>query len=369
MVDKIICQIDSVNMHETRQTFARRLRQARVIRRLSLRELAEALRNAVSHNALAKYENAEMMPASDTIGLLADVLQQPVDYFFRPFTINLEHVRFRKRARLSKKAEDAIREQAIEFFERYREVEELLGEVRDFDVQQKRSDVTRPEEAEEAADELRDRWELGRDALPNLVELLENRGIKIFETEVEENDCDGFSADTEVGPVVVVALKNNVLRKRMTLAHELAHIVLQMPDSLSAKEEENIVKRFAGALLLPKETFVAEFGKMRHAISLAELIEMKANFGASIMAMMMRAKQLGLISEPTFVRFCKETGSWRKLKQEPGDEAYCGNEMHSRFRQLVQRAVAEDQISMSKGAALLKQNLGAFRRDLQEVFD
>lgn len=355
-------------MNEIRQIFARRLHQARAIRGMSLRELSEALKNSVSHNALAKYENSEMMPSSETIGSLADALAQPVDFFFRPFTLNLKRIRFRKRARLSKKAEDSIREQAVEFFERYHEIEELLGEVRAFEGKDRAKAINEPDEAEVAADSLRDRWQLGRDPLPNLVELLESRGIKVYETELEENDCDGFSADTEIGPVIVLALKNNVLRKRMTLAHELAHVVLPLAASLSPKEEENIVKRFAGALLLPKETFLAEFGTMRNAVSLAELIEMKANFGASIMAIMMRAKQLGLITEGGFVRFCKQTGGWRKLKREPGDELYCGNETHSRFKQLVQRAVAEDQISMSKGAAMLRQSLGAFRRELQEVF-
>ncbi len=335
---------------------------------MSLRELSEAVRNAVSHNALAKYENSEMLPGSETIDLLAEALQQPADYFFRPFTLSLDRIRFRKRACLSKKAENSIREQATEYFERYHEIEELLGEVRKFGGKLPGKVIAMPEEAEAAATTLRERWQLGCDPLPNLVELLEKQGIKVYETELEEKDCDGFSADTEVGPVIVVALKNNVLRKRMTLAHELAHVVLRLNDSLSAKEEENVVKRFAGALLLPKETFRAEFGNMRSAISQAELIEMKVNFGASIMAIMMRAKQLGLITEPKFVRFCQQTGDWRKTKREPGDELYRGNETHSRFRQLVQRAVAEDQISMSKGAALLRQSLGAFRRELQEVF-
>lgn len=367
-VDKIVSQADFVNMDETRQTFARRLRQARTIRGMSLRNLSEALKNTVSHNALAKYENSEMMPSSETIGMLADVLMQPIDFFFRPFTLSLKQIKFRKRARLSKKAEDSIREQALEYFERYHEIEELLGEVRKFEGKHRRKPIKAVEEAEEAADSLRDRWELGRDPLPNLVELLETNGIKVYETELEENDCDGFSADTETGPVIVLASKNNVLRKRMTLAHELAHVVLPLAESLSPKEEENVVKRFAGALLLPKETFLAEFGKLRNAISLAELIEMKANFGASIMAIMMRAKQLGLISDPVFLRFCKETGAWRTARQEPGDDQYCGNETHSRFKQLVQRAVAEDQISMSKGAALLRQNIGTFRCELKEVF-
>ena len=355
-------------MNETRQIFGRRLRQARAIRGLSLRELSDLLKNAVSHNALAKYEKAEMMPGSETLGLLADALAQPLDFFFRPFTLKLEQIKFRKRARLSKKAEASIREQALEYFERYHAIEELTGEIREFEGKARSKPIATPEEADDAADALRDRWDLGRDPLPNLVELLEAQGIKVYETELEEPDCDGFSAETESGPVIVLAPTTNLLRKRMTLAHELAHVVLPLAESLSAAEEENIAKRFAGSLLLPKETFSAEFGKIRNAISLAELIEMKATFGASIFAIMMRAKQLGLISEAVFVRFCKEAVAWRSAKREPGDDRYCGNESHSRFKQLVQRAVAEDQISMSKGAALLRQNLGTFRRELQEVF-
>ncbi len=355
-------------MDETKQIFARRLNQARAMRGLSLRGLSEAMNNSVSHNALAKYENAEMMPGSETLGLLADALTQPIDFFFRPFTLNLQQIRFRKRARFGKKAQEAIREQALEYFERYHEVEELLGEAREFEGKLSRKPVKAPEEAEDAADALRDRWQLGRDPLPNLVELLETRGLKVYETDLDQKNCDGFSADTESGPVIVLAPTTNLLRKRMTLAHELAHVVLEFDDSLTEAEEENIAKRFAGALLLPKETFLAEFGKMRNAISLSELIQMKANFGASIAAMMMRAKQLGLIGEAVFVRFCKETGPWRSAKREPGDELYCGNESHSRFKQLVQRAVAEDQISISKGAALVRQSLSTFRRELQEVF-
>lgn len=338
------------------------------MRGFSLRDMSAALKNAVSHNALAKYENGEMMPGSETLGLLSDALAQPVDFFFRPFTLNLQQIRFRKRARFGKKAQEAIREQALEYFERYREIEELVGEVRQFEGRLGRKAVRTAEQAEEAADALRDRWQLGRDPLPNLVELLETRGIKVYETDLEHSDCDGFSADTETGPVIVLAPTTNLLRKRMTLAHELAHVVLPLADSLTEGAEENIAKRFAGALLLPKETFLAEIGKRRNAISLSELIEMKVNFGASIMAMMMRAKQLDLISEAVFVRFCKDTSEWRSAKKEPGDDQYRGNESHSRFKQLVHRAVAEDQISMSKGAALLRKNLGTFRRELQEVF-
>lgn len=337
---------------------------------LSLRGLAEALQGRVSHNALAKYENGEMMPGTDVLGHLADALKQPPDYFFRAFTLNLKEVKFRKRASFGLKEEKAISEQSREFFERYHEIEELLGETRKFEGKLDIEPLKNVGDAEVAARELRIRWELGFDPLPNIVELLENKGIKVYEVKVQGDGFDGFSAETEIGPVIVLGqhLNNNLLRKRMTSVHELAHIILPLAADLSEKEEESIAARFAGAFLLPKDAFIAEFGKIRKSISLAELVELKINFGASIWAIMMRAQQLGLITEAVFMRFCQTANAWRSDKREPGDDKYRGNESHSRFKQLVQRAVAEDQISLSKGAALLHQSLGDLKVDMQRLF-
>jgi Zn-dependent peptidase ImmA (M78 family) len=371
VVNKLLTACAHVMNNDPKAILAQRLRQARTMRGLSLRALAEALGGEVSHNALAKYEGEEMMPGSQLLGRLADVLGQPPDYFFRPFTLQLKRVRFRKRARLAGKAAEAICEQAREYFERYHEIEEVLGEARAFDEKLNIAPVKTPEDAEKAADALRKKWKLGCDPLPNFVELLEIKGIKVYEIDAESGDFDGFSAETDAGPVIVLSrhLNSNLLRKRMTGVHELAHIVLPLPDNLSEKDEEAIVRRFAGAFLLPKDTFIAEFGKIRKGISLEELIELKVNFGASILAIMMRARQLGLMSEAVFVRFWQQRGGkWRSAKCEPGDDRYKGNETHSRFRQLVLRAVAEDQITMTRGASLLRQPLTSLREELRELF-
>ena len=48
-------------------------------------------------------------------------------------------------------------------------------------------------EADRAAQYLRERWNLGIDPIPNLVELLEERGIKVLVVDSEEN-IDGLSA-------------------------------------------------------------------------------------------------------------------------------------------------------------------------------
>lgn len=353
---------------DIKSIFSCRLRQARTMRAFSLRDLAAALKDVVSHNALAKYENGEMMPGSDVLGQLADALGQPPDFFFRPFTLHLKDVKFRKRVRLGAKDEESIRERALEYFERYHEIEQLLGDERRFPGKLDGKSIKTLDEAEAAADELRKQWKLGRDPLANLSELLESMGIKVFEVDIQTDAFDGFCADTEAGPVIVVSNRLNLLRKRMTIVHELAHLVLHFPESVSEKDEEKLVSRFAGAFLMPKEKFIAEIGKYRKGISLAELIELKVNFGASIWAIMMRARQLNLITEAVFTRFCKVAVSWRSDKREPGDERYQGNEGHSRFRQLIHRAVAEGQISASKGAGMLNQGLGDLRKELREMF-
>ena len=183
-----------------------------------------------------------------------------------------------------------------------------------------------------------------------------------------ESDLDGFCVTAGDEQLVVIGKIGNLLRKRMTCTHELAHVVLPLADD--EKLEEAMARRFAGAVLLPRDTFTAAFGGKRHGIGLSELIELKVIFGVSIMAIMMRAWQLGLITDAAADRFFKHASQqgWRKPGHgEPGDDHYQGDETPSRFRQLVWRSVAEQRIRASKGAALLKQDLVDFRKGLKEV--
>jgi len=346
--------------------FGQRLRQARTMKGMSLRALATATENKISHNALARYERGEMAPGSATLLAVAETLEQPVDFFFRPYKAKLAEVRFRKKYAVpSGKAKAAI-EQANDFYERYREAEELAGDVLIYKPPlDMKMPIQKAEEAEDAATQLRKIWKLGLDPIPSVVSLLERVGIKVCEMDIPEG-LDGFCAHADGDPLIVLARTNNVPRKRMTCTHEMAHIVLPLPED--EKLEEKIAKRFAGAFLLPAPTFKAAFGKFRNRIGLNELIELKIEFGASIMAIMKRAEQLVMVSPQTFRNFCKFVNQhgWRK-NGEPGDMQCACEEAPTRYKQLVWRSVAEGQISMSKGAALLKQDLASFRHDLKDV--
>lgn len=362
-------------MNNKSEIFAKRLLQARKMEGISLRDLSERLDRKVSYNALNRYEKGIMMPSGEVLAALSKALGKPTDYFFHPMELELDKIEFRKRTSLGKREEDAIKERARDFFERYAEIEELTGDVRRFKNPLKNPLVKLPEEVDKFSDELRNKWELGTAPVPNIHELLEDFGIKVHEVETEDEHFDGFSAHTDLGPVVVVSskLNDNLLRKRMTMVHELAHIVLKIPEHCSRKEKEAITSRFAGAFLLPHKSFERELGKYRKAISLGELIEIKFRFGVSIMAIMYRARQLGWISESVINRFWKVASRWRSEKKEPGDNEYkehgLSNESSYRFRQLVFRGVAEGFISMSKGAALLEQSLGEFRAGFKELYE
>ena len=355
---------------ELSDVFARRLQQARTMRCLSLRGLETAMKGFVSHNALAKYERGDMLPGSDVLIALADALAQPVDFFFRPFKFGITQVRFRRKARFPTSRQKAVEQLAADYVERYRETEELVGDVRTFQSPLPAHALNSVAEAEAFADKLREVWQLGHDPLPNLFELLESKGIKVLELPDESNAFDGLSADTDAGPIVVIAahLNTNIPRKRMTEAHELGHIVLNFDPSLDEKTEEKAVAAFAGAFLLPADTFTEAFGRNRHRFTVAELVEIKGHFGVSIMAIMRRALSLGLITEPTYKRFCVLTSSWGwRTKGEPDDQRYIGCEFDGRFRQLIRRAVAEEIISLSKGAALLGEPLSRVRGDMEHV--
>lgn len=350
---------------DPKEIFGRRLAQARRMRGMSLRAVAEATGGKISYNALHRYERGEMMPGDDVLIPVADVLDKPLDFFFRPFTVELRELRFRKTTGLGVKSEDAVRELATDFFERYREIEQILGLPSRFRDPLGHAGYARPEEAEEAADKVRAQWKLGEDPLPNVIETLEANGFKIFEVEAPES-FDGFSGWTDGHPVIVLAtwLNRDIPRKRFTTLHEAAHLLVAPHTDLSGKELESFCNRFAGAMLIPANVFASDWGGVRHRISLEELIDLKRRYGMSIAAIMHRAHDLGLIDPSMYRQFCiiRKKRGWHR--DEPGE--YLGNEKSSRFEQLVLRATAEELISFDKGAALLNVPLVEFHRTLSE---
>ena len=323
---------------------------------LSLRDLEAKIDNRVTAQAISKYERDESMPSSGVLVMLADVLGVSVDHLASDSEIVLEAVDFRRKRLTNRREEAQVEAKVLDLLERYLTVEELLGLptiARDMPRDAPWPVLHDVAEAEQAAFCLRGRWELGLDPIPNLAELLEERGIKVLSMPL--SNIDGLTArvrrqDRSVASVIVVNRRNWGDRQRFTLALELGHMALEVAPNI---DSERAAQRFAGAFLMPAGTLRARIGKHRKSIGWNELFSLKRTFGVSVQAFTYRCKDLGIFANPLSRRLfneCKDRG-W---SSPPYREPWATNgEEPKRFERLCLRALAEGAISESRAAELL----------------
>lgn len=353
---------------EMKAVFAERFKSARLMKGFSLQDLADALDNKLSRQALHRYEKGEVIPDTEKIHLLSKVLDVNPDYFFRTTKVELSEVEFRKLSKMPQKESSVIKEKTKEYLSRYLELEEILGLSVEFDNPLKNFGVvTSYEQVNKAANELREVWGLGNSAIFNVVELLEDNNIKVVKLNVDDA-FDGLQTLVN-GNIPVVAYNSNKINKpdriRFTLLHELAHLLLDF-GNVTERQKEILCHQFAGAMLLPDKTIKAELGEHRNKLSINELGNIKKQYGISMQAVVMRAKDCGIINEHYTKRFFFIIKQMNWKVDEPVE--YQGVEESNRFEQLLFRALIEDQISMSKAAALNNQSLADFKKEHQMAF-
>lgn len=344
--------------------FGRRLNQARMIKGLTMEELARSVNPNLSRQAINKYEKGQSMPDSRMLISLSMVLGVKPDYFFRPFTVEVEKVMFRKKSKYTEKEARSVKEKVREELERYLEVEQLCGAEADFTLD--KQSVSTESDAAGAANNIRNRLGLGVDGISNVIEVLEENGIKIIEDE-EEDSFEGLSGyANEKIPLIVINSRLSNERKRFTLLHELGHLVMRFGDNVSAKEIEKLCNIFAGELLLPSSVLIARVGKIRHDISLAELTDIQKQFGISIDTIMASLKRNEVISGRRYCGYIEKKKSYPVFRNLV-EKSTSLPETTRRFVRMVYRALADEIISLSKAAALLNTSVDAVRSHLQLV--
>ena len=346
-----------------------RLKLSRSAAGMSLRDLEARIGNRVTAQAISKYERDEATPGSGVLIALADALGVSVDYLVADGDMVLEAVEFRKKRLTSRREEARVEARVLHLLERFLTVEEILGLpsiVWDKPREAPWPVLRDPAEAEHAAQGLRAHWGLGLDPIPNLVDLLEERGIKILSMDLA--GIDGLTArvrreNGDAASVVVVNRRDWGERQRFTVAHELGHMVLDVAPKV---REEKAAHRFAGAFLMPAETLRAEIGKHRQAMGWSELFDLKRIFGVSVQALTYRCKDLGIFGNTLF-RLLFDEFSQRGWRSPPYQEPYAmDGEEPRRFERLCFRALSEDAISEAKAAELLETSVHELNRRMEE---
>jgi Zn-dependent peptidase ImmA (M78 family) len=195
----------------------------------------------------------------------------------------------------------------------------------------------------------------------------ESAGIIVAREETEISAIEGLSSWSEIlnRPIIFLSAdKANGYRSRFDLAHEIGHLILHknIPRADERDRHNQMEKqahRFAGALLLPAETFSRE---VRVPTNLDNLLILKQRWGTSVAAMMMRLHALGLLSdEEKLVLFKRRSARWGS-KAEPGDEKW-DPELPRLLRRTVELLVNEGILPVES----LPRQLGLSSLDIQKL--
>lgn len=304
-----------------------RLVEARAARGLTQVALADL--SGRTSSSISRWEAGDQLPEHDALQALARGLNLPVRFFMassadhgasplfaRSMAVTTKAVRARVGARLRWAQDISLRLQdAVELPEPN---VPTIG-VRDFRE-------IRDEDIERMAMECRQAWGLGIGPIADMLLVLENAGVIVVKEMVDSGTMDGLSnwSSADGRPYVFIASdKETCARSRLDAAHELGHLVLHgglteraLYDAAAFKEIERQAFVFAGAFLLPAESFGAEVWSP----SLSSFVSLKERWKVSVGAMIMRCASLGILDDESKQRLFKHYSAKGWRKQEPLDQ-------------------------------------------------
>lgn len=331
-----------------------RIEKARKLRGFSLRKLADS--TGLSHTQISYIEKGQRSLNGTTLLAIAKALDLPVDYFVREESFSSREISYRKIKALSEKNQSMIWQMIELQVENYLEIEDILAVRHTFTSDYLGGiESIEPKDVDDIACCVRDHFALGRSPIASVSSLLEEMGIIVVGVKGAKG-FDGVSllVDDHIPVIAYNTEIGQAERVRMTLLHELGHLLLN--DKLrtkSGKEIEDICTTFASHLLLPDQILKNYFGGRVKALSMTDLVELQSTYGISIDAIVYRLKALLFISESKYKSYWVKKNASPELKSEIEKSRY-EEPLSQRFVRLVIRALDKSLITMSKAKVYLR---------------
>ncbi len=292
-----------------RQINASRISFARTRRRMTKAQLAKTL--GLTSRSIQNYESGDTTPDGPTLTRLATVLAFPESFFLvdedMPET-PVAAASFRAQSRMT----DATRRCALNAAAIAFSISDWMEER--FTLPAARLPDLSDLPPEEAAISLRFMWGLGNAPVPNMIHLLESKGVRVFSLTGETRHLDAFCTwHKDHVPVVFLNTVTSAERSRFDAAHELGHLVRDVCSMAhgenaggNADRHNDIEARaneFAAAFLMPRESVIA---KRPPVFTIEHLLRLKHHWKVSLIAVARRYKALGLITEWRYRNLCIE---------------------------------------------------------------
>jgi Zn-dependent peptidase ImmA (M78 family)/transcriptional regulator with XRE-family HTH domain len=284
---------------------------AREVLGLTQKDLAEAI--ALTPATVSRYESGLVEVPLSHVSLLANVLKRPESFFFWNERLYGASCFYHRKLKCLSMRElnmiharvNLLRMQAARLLRR--------AKVRT-SYSFHRLEADRYGGPEGCAQRLRQLWQMPTGPVRNVVNSIESAGGIVFRCSLGTEKADGISQwplDAEgMPPVFFVREDAPGDRTRWTLCHEIGHVVMHHLPSDDPEEEAN---RFASEFLMPSKEIGPELSNM----SLPRAAELKGYWKVSMQAIIVRAYQLGKISQDQYEKLFRQIYAKKYHKCEP----------------------------------------------------
>lgn len=298
-----------------------RLRDARIADGKTIKEVAETI--GISAQALSMFELGRCKVPVEMFFRLKNMYSVPGSFYITRYMDNTKRstVFFRKFSAATKRKREQALKQAdfiscniTKFFGgkiKFPEVDGLFDEIKTS------ANIEKKRDPELWAKLIRRKWNMGMEPIVNLIRDLERRGVIVVVMSMDD-DVDGFSYWQDKRPFIFVNKNNTAVRLRMSIAHELCHLLFHEDEDIEKelKRVEDEARSFAGAFLLPEAALHNEL----YMGSLEQFRYLKSKWKVSINGIVMRAKQLFLIDDNRYTYLQTQISRKRWRKREPEDD-------------------------------------------------
>ena len=330
--------------------FSKNLKFYRLSKQMSKKELADKAN--VTSMAITNYEKGARKPGMEILQALAAALEIRVSDFLqvRNENITFEYDGVQKVSSLSNTRQEYIRESAEEYFSRFMTAVELLGGEVLPDAPACHV-IQLSQDPEKNAAALRAHLGFAADGpIEDLTGMLENKGILVYEGDVDDERFSGMNGFVNGRPFIVLNSGMNAERNRSAVVNELARLMFKWPADTGENDTEKMSSAVEGAFLFPAADVRRELGIHRSAVT-PDMVPIAMKYGISVMLLVKRAEISHIITASAAKNFYIKAAKAGWKTNEP---SRIKKEKAALFVKLVYRAVNEDEISVQHGAELLK---------------
>ncbi|MCK9568599.1 XRE family transcriptional regulator [Candidatus Pacearchaeota archaeon] len=290
-----------------------RVRQAREFRGLTQIELAKKI--GVHQSEIVQIELGRITPGDEILQKITFQVGFPPAFFKQPTSVEfpLGSLLYRARAAITKKERSRVYQYSRIFYEVVSHLERNTRSK----IQNRLPRID--DIPEDAAIQTRSAFGLSPDTpINNLVSTIEKNGVLVIALPTDINKIDAFSVwvgDEPKRPIII--LTNGFApgdRLRFSMAYELGHLVLHQAMNGDIKKVEKEANNFASEFLLPKEAMLKELDR---PVNMNNIIDMKKRWRVSIQAIMMRARELEVITQRQYKYLIYQLNKYDWRTKEP----------------------------------------------------